>query len=277
MNCSIKSTLLCFIFWIVPILCIHVYFSSSVNNWLWPKTTYQGQKIDHSLKHLAIIMDGNRRWAKKRGYQVWIGHEKGIDPVKKAVEFCIEQHIPHLSLYALSIENLQRSPEELNYLFDIIERGLSNEEFEKLYQNGVKVKIIGVPELFPQRLISLFNDIQEKTNDGKQLTLNLSFCYGGKQELTDAMYRIGQKIEHKILHAQDITSDLIQQHLWTAESPNPDLVIRTGSHKRLSNFLPWQSTYSELYFIDTYWPDMTKQDFYEALRYYTTIQRNFGQ
>lgn len=234
------------------------------------------QKLDHSIKHLAIIMDGNRRWAKKQGLAAWIGHQNGVNPVKMTVEFCIEQGIKHLSLYAFSLENLQRSPEELDHLFEIIEKSLTNEDFEKLYKYGVKVTIIGLSELFPERLIAIFNDIQEKTKQGTELMLNISFCYGGQQELTDTMKRLGTKIKQQLLDPHDITPAVIQEHLWTSHSPNPDLIIRTGGHKRLSNFLPWQSTYSELLFLDKYWPDTTKEDLYDAVLNFNTIQRNFG-
>jgi undecaprenyl diphosphate synthase len=232
--------------------------------------------INHSMKHLAVIMDGNRRWAKKQGLATWLGHKKGTDPVKTAVEFCVQNKIAHLSLYAFSLENLKRSQDELNHLFTIIEDGLTNAEFEKLIKHGVKVHVIGDRALFPEKLRTTLENIQEKTKDGQTLTLNIMFCYGGQQELTYTMQRIGEKIERGELKASDISADLIQENLWTYESPNPDLIIRTGGCKRLSNFLPWQSAYSELLFIDTYWPDITQQDLSDALEAFTKVQRNFG-
>ena len=240
-------------------------------------TPQQTPILDHSIKHLGIIMDGNRRWAKKQGFKPWVGHERGVDPVKTTVEFCIEQKIPHLSLYAFSLENLNRSPEELDHLFTTIEKGLTNNEFEKLIKNGVKIKFIGDRTLFPQRLMPTITDLEQRTQTGTALTLNILFCYGGQQELTDAMKTIGKLIEEKKISADSITAPLIQKHLWTSASPNPDLIIRTGGNQRLSNFLPWQSAYSELMFIETYWPDITKEDLFIALQKFETIQRNFGR
>lgn len=233
--------------------------------------------LNHSIKHLGIIMDGNRRWAKKQGFKPWVGHERGVDPVKTTVEFCIEQNIPHLSLYAFSLENLNRSAEELDHLFTTIEKGLTNDEFQKVIKNGVKILFIGDRSRFPSRLMPTIQDLEQRTQTGTALTLNILFCYGGQQELTDTMQRLGKRIAEKTLKPEDITLELIQEHLWTHESPNPDLIIRTGGNQRLSNFLPWQSAYSELMFIDTYWPDITKEDLFTAVQKFANIQRNFGR
>ena len=234
-------------------------------------------KLVHSLNHLAIIMDGNRRWAKKQGLATWLGHKKGVDPVKTTVEFCINNNISHLSLYALSLENLKRSEEELKHIFDLIEQGLTNEEFEKLLEHGVKIRIIGDHAYFPEHLIPVFNNLEETTKDGKRLTLNILFCYGGQQEIAATMQAIGRSIEQGQINSQDITTDLIQRNLWINDSPAPDLIIRTGGCNRLSNFLTWQSAYSELMFIPTYWPDITQQDLELALEQFITVQRNFGK
>lgn len=245
--------------------------------WYTQSAEKQFPKLNHTIKHLGIIMDGNRRWAKKQGFKPWVGHEKGVDPVKTTVEFCMEQKITHLSLYAFSIENLNRSAEELEHLFEIIEKGLTNDDFEKIINNGVKVKFIGERERFPSRLMPTISDIEQRTKNGTAMTLNILFCYGGQQELTDTMKRIGKAIEEKTLTADQITLTTIQNYIWTSESPNADLIIRTGGCQRLSNFLPWQSAYSELMFTDTYWPDITKEDLYTALQKFETIQRNFGR
>ena len=234
-------------------------------------------QLNHSIQHLAIIMDGNRRWAKQQGLMPWEGHKSGIDPVKKTVEFCIEQKIPHLSLYTFSLENFNRSQKELDVLFDTIKRGLTNEEFTKLTQHGVRVRFIGDRSRFPESLHVTINDIEEKTASGKNLQLNLLFCYGGQQELTAAMQELGKKIAAGTLKPTEITPELIQQHLWMAHGPNPDLIIRTSGVRRLSNFLSWQSAYSELMFLDFHWPEITKQSLYEAIKKFEKIKRNFGQ
>ena len=258
---------------------LFIMLAAGIAAYIWypqPREQESHNTTGHGIKHMAIIMDGNRRWAKKQGLAAWLGHKKGTDPVKTAVEFCVEHTIPHLSLYAFSLENLKRSQEELDHLFTIVEDGLTNQEFEKLINNGVKVNIIGAQELFPERLKKTFNDIQEKTKNGDKLTLNIMFCYGGQQELTAVMKKLGEEIERGTLKASDISADLIQHNLWTHASPNPDLIIRTGGCNRLSNFMPWQSAYSELMFVDTYWPDITKQDLKNAVTTFTKIQRNFG-
>ena len=232
-------------------------------------------KINHTIKHLGIIMDGNRRWAKKQGLAAWLGHQKGTDPVKLTVEFCVEQNIPYLTLYALSLENLKRSQEELDHLFEIIKKGLTNDEFEKLMSNGVKVNIIGDRSLFPQSLATTLDDIQEKTKNGTRLTLNILFCYGGQQEITAAVQTLCSKVEKGGLKVGDITPELIQQQLWT-QGPPADLIIRTGGCHRLSNFLTWQSAYSELMFTDVYWPDISKKDLHDSVTSFTNVKRNFG-
>lgn len=242
-----------------------------------PRTDKQkASKLNHSMKHLAIIMDGNRRWAEKQGLEPWFGHKQGTDAVKKTVEFCVEQKIPYLSLYTFSLENFKRSPQELDYLFETIEAGITDEEFNKLTENGVRVKFIGDRSQFPARLVKTVQNIETKTDSNTNLTLNLLFCYGGQQELAEAMRTMGHEIAQGRLNPTQITPELIQQHLWTSNSPNPDLIIRTGGKQRLSNFLPWQSAYSELLFLEKYWPAITKQDLYNAVQEFTLIQRNFG-
>lgn len=247
------------------------------------KTEYQPQikseqlkQLNHSMKHLALIMDGNRRWAQEQGLEPWVGHKKGTDTVKLSVEFCIEQNIPYLSLYAFSLENFKRSEQELKYLFDTVEAGITNEEFQQLTKHGVRVLFIGNRSLFPARLLKTIADIEAKTAHNKQLTLNLLFCYGGQQELTEAMRSIGRLIAAGQLEPTAITPELIEQHLWSGQMPYPDIIIRTGGKQRLSNFLPWQSTYSELLFLDKYWPAITKDDLLSAVQQFELTQRNFG-
>lgn len=235
------------------------------------------QRLQHSVKHLALIMDGNRRWAKKRGLKPWEGHQAGTEPVKRAVEFCIEQGIPYLSLYTFSTENLtKRSPEELKNLFSIIKQGLSTEEFEKLFSHGVSIKFIGDRSLFPPDLIKQIEQTEQKTKGGKNLQVQILFCYGGTLELTAACKAIAQEVADGKLAPQAITPEVIEQHLWTAGTPPPDLVMRTGGMMRLSNFFPWQSAYSELLFVDKFWPDITKKDLAQAIQTYEERKRNFG-
>lgn len=222
-------------------------------------------------------MDGNRRWAKKRSLIPWQGHKEGVEPVKRAVEFCVENDIPYLSLYAFSTENFKRSTEELNHLFGIIKEGLSDKDFNKLLSHGVKIKFIGERSLFPPDLIAKINETEQQTKNGDKLTLLILFCYGGRQELTASCREIARKVSAGHLKPEAITPELIEEHLWTAGIPSPDLVVRTGGEKRLSNFYPWQSTYSELLFLDKYWPDITKEDLAHIVRTFENRKRNFGK
>lgn len=232
--------------------------------------------LTQPISHLAIIMDGNRRWAKAQGMQPWKGHQSGIEPVKQTVEFCIEQGIPHLSLYTFSLENFNRSEQELTELFATIKKGLTNQEFKKLTEHGVRVRFIGDRTRFPDHLLDTITDIEQRTQNGSQLSLNLLFCYGGQQELASALQAIGTEIAQGTLHPSAITPSLIQNYLWSGDAPAPDLIIRTGGAQRLSNFLTWQSAYSELMFTKKYWPEITKQDLAEFLKNFEAIKRNFG-
>lgn len=240
-------------------------------------TKKKHKKIAHTIKHLALIMDGNRRWARKQGLADWEGHQKGTEPVKTAVRFCVDQEIPYLSLYAFSLENFKRSEEELGHLFGIIKAGLSGEEFEELLSKGVRVRFIGERSRFPQDLLDTVESIESKTSNGKKLTLNILFCYGGRQEIVAATKQLVKEVLAKKLSVDDIDLEQIQKHLWTADTPDPDLIIRTGGEKRLSNFMPWQSTYGELMFVDKYWPEITYDDLVNAVEYFANRTRRFGK
>lgn len=250
------------------------------SGYLWytrrPKSTTLPRLEGHTLRHLGIVMDGNRRWAKKKGLAAWLGHQKGTDPVRLSVEFCIEQNIPHLSLYALSLENLKRPQEELDHLFDIIEKSLTSDDFETLVRHGVKINLIGDRSKFPERLRPVLADIEQKTENGTALTLNILFCYGGQQEIVAAAQALARMTHKGALSPDAITPTLFEEQLWLKDSPAADLIIRTGGCNRLSNFLTWHSAYSELMFTTTYWPDITKQDLHDAVVQFMDIKRNFG-
>lgn len=240
-------------------------------------THAHNQATPSSVGHLAIIMDGNRRWAKKHGYKPWVGHQHGIAPLKAAVEFCIEHTIPYLTVYAFSLENFKRSPQELEYLFDVVAQELVSTELENLFKNNIKVQFLGDRTKFPPQLQQIIANVEEKSNYKiPQLTLNLLFCYGGRQELVASVKALAAKVLTGELSPADITEQHVEQHLWTAGLPNPDLIIRTGYQKRLSNFLPFQSTYSELCFLDCYWPEVTKKHLEQALHEFESIKRNYG-
>ena len=238
-----------------------------------PKKSFSDlQEKSASLQHLGIIMDGNRRWARKQGLQPWLGHKHGIEALKIALKFCIKKRIPYLTLYTFSQENFKRPAEELDYLFNTIAQEIKQTCYELLMKNNIQIRFLGRRELFPEHLKESIATIEEQTSRNTGLRVNIMFCYSGRQELVHAV----KQIISKHLAPEDITEDIIADHLWTAHIPDPDLIIRTGYVHRLSNFLPYQSVYSELYFIDCYWPEITEEHLEDALQYYESIHRTFG-
>jgi len=227
------------------------------------------------IKHLACVMDGNRRWATQQGLAAVLGHKKGTDSVKQATEFCIKNNISYLTLYTFSIENFKRSEEEKNYLFDLIIKE-AQEGLAEFLSHKIRVRFVGDRSLFPAHVLALCQEIEEKTAHLTTLTLNFLFCYGGQQEIVSAVQKIAQQVLDNTLKIQDITKDIVTNNLWLGDIPEPELIIRTGGVKRLSNFLLYQAAYSELYFVDTYWPDMTYAHFEKALEDFMLRKRNFG-
>ena len=227
------------------------------------------------LKHLACIMDGNRRWAFKQGLSTREGHNKGASSIHTAIDFCLEKHISYLTLYAFSIENIKRSEEEKHYLFEILVN-TAEQEIEKLKKKNVHVKFIGEKSLFSKNIKTSCEKIEHETASCSQLFLTILLFYGGKQEIVDTTKRIALKIKKGDLQIEDITPELFEHFLWTGQTPEPELIIRTGGHHRLSNFLPYQSTYSELYFLDCLWPDITTHDLEKALEYFNSCEKKLG-
>lgn len=229
------------------------------------------------LKHLACIMDGNRRWALQQGLLSLFGHRKGFDAVKRVVDFCLEKQIPYLSLYVFSLENLEhRSQDERRYLFEVLAQE-ALQDFEDFKRKGVRICFIGDRALFPESVRFLCEKTEIETAGGAALHVNFLLCYGSQQEITDATKRIAVEVAQGNLQPQDITKDLFETFLWTAGTPAPDLVIRTGGQSRLSNFLLFQCAYSELYFLDILWPDITSVELETALTFFDKCRKNFGK
>jgi len=223
--------------------------------------------------HLGIIVDGNRRWAKKRGLPSFEGHRRGLDGVNKIGEWCRKRGVKILTLYIFSTENWNRSKKEVSYLMKLLEIALSKKNTKELFQKGIKLQVIGQRERLPKSLQRKIEEAGELTKKSEKGILNLAVSYGGRPEIIQAIKNI---IKNKI-PANKITEDLINKNLWTANLPEPDLIIRTGGVQRLSNFLTWQSIYSELYFTEKYWPEFTEKDLDEALLDYSYRQRRFGR
>lgn len=228
------------------------------------------------IKHLAIIMDGNRRWAKKNGLQAFLGHKHGSEAAKRAIEFCLDAQIRYLTLYTLSLENLKnRSETEKEFIFNLLINE-ATQHIEEYKQKGVKIKFIGERSLYPAAVMSACNLIESETKDCDKLQVNLLFCYGARQEIVASVKDIVKRVISGEISQADITDELFTKSLWTNGTPEPELIIRTGSVQRLSNFLLYQSAYSELYFLDCMWPEIETRHLEDALNRFKVCQRNFG-
>ena len=223
--------------------------------------------------HLGIIIDGNRRWAKERGLSSFEGQKKGLDNVHKIGDWAKEKGIKILTLYTFSTENWKRTKQEVRYLMKLLSEAFSKKNVKKLHQKGIKVQAIGQRERLPKFLQKKIETAERITKNNKENILNLAISYGGRPEIIQAV----KNIIKKRIPADKITEEVINKNLWTTGLPDPDLIIRTGSEQRLSNFLTWQSVYSELYFTKKYWPDFTKKDLDMALLDFSLRQRRFGE
>lgn len=229
------------------------------------------------LKHLACIMDGNRRWAARQSLSHLLGHKKGIEIIDTVTDFCLAKNIPYLSLYTYSIENLQnRSSYEQDYLFgQLAQEALQN--IDNFKQKNVRIQFIGDRTLFPESMQHVCEVVERETAQCIGLELSLLLCYGGRQEIADTAQRIAQQVAQGTLKIDDITPELFEDNLWTRSLPSPDLIIRTGGQHRLSNFLLYQAAYSELYFLDCMWPDVSSVELESALVYYNKCRKMFGK
>lgn len=225
--------------------------------------------------HVAIIMDGNGRWAKKRSLPRFLGHRQGVAALKKAVRFASNIGIGTLTVYAFSTENWQRPSEEVSFLLDLMYKTFVA-EIEELRQEGVRILLIGDRTTLSQDIVSVWDKAESSTKDNRGLTLNVAFNYGGRQEIVAATQNLVQKVLDERLAREDINEDTFQKELYTSQSPDPDLIIRTGGESRLSNFLLWQAAYSEIYITDTLWPDFGQEDFIRALEDFSRRERRFG-
>jgi undecaprenyl diphosphate synthase len=226
-------------------------------------------------QHVAIIMDGNGRWAKARGLPRTAGHKKGADSLRRTLDYCHDAGIKHLTIYAFSAENWKRPSDEISDLMQLLQHYL-HRELETLHQRGVRLRFIGdLSKLGAEiREQILYAEDMTKRNDAFSLTIALS--YGSRQEIVRATQKIAEKLAAGKISTNDITEELFAENLDTAGLPEPDLLIRTGGEKRLSNFLLWQSAYTEFYFTDTLWPDFDKADFTAALTDFSSRERRYG-
>jgi undecaprenyl diphosphate synthase len=222
--------------------------------------------------HVAIIMDGNGRWANQRGLPRLLGHRAGTDNVRTVLEASVEFGIKYLTIYAFSTENWKRPPDEVVGLFEIMAEVIRTET-EELHRNGVRVRHIGRSEGIPPELARAISEATARTKDNDRLVLNVAFNYGGRAELVDAVRRM---IADRVPPEQ-VDEDLIGRYLYTGGQPDPDLIVRTAGEMRLSNFLIWQSAYAEYYFTETYWPDFGREELKQALFSYENRERRYGR
>ena len=227
-------------------------------------------------KHIAIIMDGNGRWAKQQGSDRIFGHENGVKSVRDTVEAAAEIGVEYLTLYAFSTENWNRPQEEVMALMQLLVHTI-NAETKTLNKNNIRLQAIGNLKSLPTDCYNELQEAIENTKNNTRMTLVLALSYSSRWEITDAMKQIAEKIENKTLSVSDINEDTISSHLCTANMPDPELMIRTSGEHRISNFLLWQSAYTELYFTEKLWPDFTKDDLYQAIINYQTRERRFGK
>ncbi len=227
------------------------------------------------LQHVAIIMDGNRRWAKKHNLPSAMGHRKGVESLKAAVKACHKFGIKYLTVYAFSTENWKRKPEEVNFLMDLLAHTIEN-EFNELHENQVVINFIGDLTKLNSKLQKILSNTMEKTKNNKGVNLQIAFNYGSRDEMVNAVKNISQKVLNKEISPEEISEDTIAQNLYTKDIPDPDLLIRTGSEMRVSNYLLWQIAYSELLILPEYWPEFDENSMAKAILEFNNRQRRYG-
>ena len=233
-------------------------------------------KKDHVPEHIAIIMDGNGRWAQQKGELRIFGHTSGVESVREALSAAGEIGVKYLTLYAFSTENWSRPKAEVDALMDLLVKSISS-EIESLHENEVRLKTIGDISNLPVSCQNALADAMERTKDNKKVTLILALSYSSRWEITKAISKMAKEIEENNLKSDEINEQLISSYLSTADYPDPELLIRTSGENRISNFLMWQMAYTELFFTDTLWPDFTKESFFEAIVDYQHRERRFGK
>ena len=228
------------------------------------------------ISHIACIMDGNRRWAQKRGLPKVLGHREGVNVVEQVIKYCLGKSIKCLSLYTFSIENFKRSEEEKSFLFDLIVEQ-AERQLPRFIEHGIRVCFVGDHSLFPLKVKEVCERIERETLHQNALTVNILFCYGGQQEIVAVCKEALLQQEKGLLTVDGVTVEWFKQHLWSGHVLPPDIIIRTGGVKRLSNFLLYQAAYSELFFSDTLWPDFSVDELERIVNQYQETKRNFGQ
>lgn len=234
-----------------------------------------GFSKENMPKHIAIIMDGNRRWAKSKGKPASFGHKEGAKTLEKIVRYANKIGLEYITVYAFSTENWKRTEEEVNALMLLLQNYL-DEYSKRANSENIKVKVLGDISVLSQGMQKSIINCMERTKKNTGITFNIALNYGGRDEIIKAVKAISQKVKEDKIEVEEITEQLIEKELYTSGQPEPDLIMRTSGEKRLSNFLPWQSVYSEFLFIQKNWPDFTEQDLDNAIIEYQNRTRKFG-
>ncbi len=225
-------------------------------------------------KHIAIIMDGNGRWALEQGKPRSFGHQAGVDAVRRITSECTRLGVKYLTLYTFSTENWNRPTDEIASLMSLVLSSLEDEIFMK---NNVRFRVIGEIERLPEDVQAKLRETMEHTAANNTMDMIVALSYSSRWEITKATREIAQEVKEGKINIDDINEEMLSQHMVTNFMPDPELLIRTGAEVRISNYLLWQIAYSELYFCDTYWPDFMEEDLHKAIEYYQTRQRRFGK
>jgi tritrans,polycis-undecaprenyl-diphosphate synthase [geranylgeranyl-diphosphate specific] len=246
---------------------------------LYERWLRQQVKSEGKPEHIAIILDGNRRWASSNELNPWLGHKQGAETVENLLDWCLKLKVKYITLYTFSIENFRRTSQEIEEIMSI-----SEEKFRKLlhderiHKNKINVKVIGRTNLLPESLRQIIDNVEKATADYANQFLNFAFAYGGRAEIIDAAKTIAEEVKDGKLELDDINEEMFANYLYTSHmtKQEPDLIIRTSGEERLSGFLLWQSAYSELVFLDVYWPDFRFIDLLRAIRTYQLRRRRYG-
>ena len=235
-------------------------------------------KTEPIPKHMAIIMDGNRRYAQELGFTHKEGHKKGKDKLEEVLDWCLEVDIKILTVYAFSTENLKREEDELEELMSLFINGFRDAaDDERVHKNKIKIRAIGQINILPKEVQEAIQYAEEKTKDYDSHFYNIAVAYGSRQEIIQAIQKVAKDAKDNKIEIEEINEKLFSNYLYTGDFPDPDLIIRTSGEERISNFLLWQIAYSELYFTDVYWPGFRKVDFLRAIRSYQERKRRFGK
>lgn len=226
-------------------------------------------------EHIAVIMDGNRRWAKENNLEIKEGHKKGAENLEKIAKYCNNIGIKYLTVYAFSTENWKRSKEEVGALMILLQNYL-NDFSKRADTENIKINVLGDISVLSKGMKNSINKAVERTKGNTGLTLNIAFNYGGRAEITSAIKQIAEEIKNNNIKIEDINEELISNYLYTKGQPDPDLLIRTSGELRTSNFLPWQIAYTEFYFDNKYWPEFSEEDLLKAIKNYEVRNRKFG-